>query len=53
MFSDLSLAADMGTSSQNNVLASQAYQLGDPKASLHSKQQQARSVQRSGISGPP
>ena len=40
MFSALSLAADMGTCSQNNVLASQAYQLGDPKASLHGKQQQ-------------
>ena len=40
MFSALSLAVDMGTRSQNNVLASQAYQLGDPKASLHGKQQQ-------------
>ena len=40
MFSALSLAVDMGTRSQNNVLASQAYQLGDPKASLHGEQQQ-------------
>ena len=41
MFSALSLAVDMGTRSQNNVLASQAYQLGDPQASLHGEQQQA------------
>src|SRR5215472_667483 len=40
VFSALSLAADMGTCSQNNVLASQAYQLGHPKASLHGKLQQ-------------
>jgi hypothetical protein len=40
MFSALSLAVDMGTRSQNNVLASQAYQLGNPKASLHGEQQQ-------------
>src|SRR5262249_7804061 len=40
VFSALSLAADMGTCSQNNVLASQAYQLGDPKASRHGKQPQ-------------
>jgi hypothetical protein len=41
MFSALSLAVDMRTSSQNNVLASQAYQLRDPKASLHGEQKQA------------
>ena len=40
MFSALSLAVDMRTRSQDNVLASQAYQLGDPKASLHGEQQQ-------------
>jgi hypothetical protein len=40
MFSALSLAVDMGTRSQNNVLASQAYQLGNPKASLHGEEQQ-------------
>ena len=40
MFSTLSLAVDMGTRSQNNVLASQAYQLRDPKASLQGEQQQ-------------
>jgi hypothetical protein len=40
MFSALSLAMDMRTRSQDNVLASQAYQLGDPKARLHSEQQQ-------------
>jgi hypothetical protein len=40
MFSALSLAVDVGTRSQNNVLASQACQLGDPKASLYGEQQQ-------------
>jgi hypothetical protein len=40
MLSALSLAVDMRTCSQDNVLASQAYQLGDPKASLHGEQQQ-------------
>jgi hypothetical protein len=40
MFSALSLAVDMRTRSQDNVLASQGYQLGDPKASLHGEQQQ-------------
>jgi hypothetical protein len=39
MFSALSLAVDMRTRSQDNVLASQAYQLGNPKASLHGEQQ--------------
>jgi len=40
MFSALSLAVDMRTRSQNDVLASQAYQLGYPKASLNGEQQQ-------------
>ena len=40
MFSALSLAVDMSTRSQDNVLASQAYQLGDPKASLDGEEQQ-------------
>jgi hypothetical protein len=40
MFSALSLAVDMGTRSQDNVLANQAYQLGDPKARLYGEQQQ-------------
>ena len=40
MFSALSLAVDMRTSSQNNVLATQACQLGDPQASLYGEQQQ-------------
>ena len=35
MFSAFSLAVDMRTSSQHNVLASQADQFGDPKARLH------------------
>jgi hypothetical protein len=40
MFSTLSLAVDMRTGSQDNVLAGQAYQLGDPKARLYGEQQQ-------------
>jgi len=40
MFSALSLAVDMRTRSQDNVLASQAYQLRNPKASLNGEQQQ-------------
>ena len=40
MLSALSLAVDMGTRSQDNVLASQAYQLGDSKPRLHGEQQQ-------------
>ena len=40
MFSALSLAVDMGTRSKDNVLANQAYQLGDPKARLYGEQQQ-------------
>ena len=40
MFSGLSLAVDMRTRSQDNVLASQAYQLGDPEARLHGEQKQ-------------
>ena len=40
MFSALSLAVDMRTRSQHNVLASQANQLGDPEARLHSEQKQ-------------
>jgi hypothetical protein len=40
MFSAFSLAVDMRTRSQNNVLARQACQLGDPKASLNGKQEQ-------------
>jgi hypothetical protein len=41
MFSALSLAVDMGTRSQDNVLANQADQLGDPKARLYGEQQQS------------
>jgi hypothetical protein len=40
MFPALSLAGDMGTRSQDNVLANQAYQLGDSKAGLYGEQQQ-------------
>jgi hypothetical protein len=40
MFSALTLAVDMGTRSQNNVLARHTDQLGDPKASLYGEQQQ-------------
>jgi hypothetical protein len=40
MFSALSLAVDMSTRSQDNVLASEAYQLGDSKASLDGEEQQ-------------
>jgi hypothetical protein len=40
MFSALSLAVNMRTRSQDNVLASQAYQLGDPEARLHGEQKQ-------------
>jgi hypothetical protein len=40
MFSALSLTVDMGTRSKDNVLANQAYQLGDPKARLNGEQQQ-------------
>jgi hypothetical protein len=38
--SALSLAADMRTGSQDNVLASQVYQLWDPKAGLRGEQEQ-------------
>src|SRR6185437_922359 len=40
MFSALSLAVDMRTRSQDNVLASQACHLRDPKARLYSEEQQ-------------
>jgi hypothetical protein len=40
LFSALSLAVDMRTRSQDDVLASQACQLGDPKPCLHGEQQQ-------------
>jgi hypothetical protein len=40
MFSALSLAVDMRTRSQDNVLARQAYQLRDAKASLHGEKKQ-------------
>ena len=40
MFSALPLAVNMRTRSQDNVLASQAYQLGDPEARLHGEQKQ-------------
>jgi hypothetical protein len=37
--SALALAVDMSTRSQDKVLASEAYQLGDPKASLDGEEQ--------------
>ena len=40
MFSALSLAVDMRTRSQDNVLASQPYQFGDSEARLHGEQKQ-------------
>ena len=40
MFSALAQTVDMRTRSQDNVLASQAYQLGNPEARLHGEQKQ-------------
>jgi hypothetical protein len=40
MFSTLAQTVDMRTSPQDNVLASQSYQLGDPEARLHGEQKQ-------------
>ena len=40
MFSALAQTVDMRTRSQDNVLASQAYQLGDAEAGLHGEQEQ-------------
>jgi hypothetical protein len=40
MFSALAQTVDMRTRSQDNVLASQVYQLGDPEARLHGEQKQ-------------
>jgi len=40
MFSALAQTVDMRTRSQDNVLASQAYQLGNPEACLHGEQKQ-------------
>jgi hypothetical protein len=38
MFSTFAQTVDMSTRSQDNVLANQAYQLGNPEARLHGEQ---------------